>query len=454
MLKQDSLLSYKMLKQDSLDRGELWYNTRMNLQKIQFVLADQRDYCVHLLSLATCARTEEVLINLNSKLAQVVTGVRRSGKSTMCLNVLKKSGRPFAYVNFDDERFSGFIGSDFETLLTAAIKVYGSFDVFFLDEPQNVPEWPLFVNRLLRGGIHVVVTGSNSNLLGGELATHMTGRYNEIKLLPFSFKEYCDFKGVDASGLSVGARADRSAAFDVFLRDGAFPEVAEGENPKRYIGTLVESIRTKDIEKRYRIRYKSSLHRMIDHILNTVPAEMDFDALAKQFSFGSKQTAANYVEYMERSFLVNRVSKFSHKSKLRIFGEKMYPVDVSLMNARENAFQGDNLGWRLETVVGLELVRRARMDSHDVYYYRDSRHECDFVVCENRKANAAYQVCYDISSEKTMRREIEGAVAAAKACGLDQATILTYSEMSELRHSSGIRINIMPAPEWLCQIGG
>ena len=93
------------------------------------------------------------------------------------------------------------------------------------------------------------------------------------------------------------------------------------------------------------------------------------------------------------------------------------------------------------------------MDAHDVYYYRDARHECDFLVCENRKANAAYQVCYDISNEKTRRREIEGAVAAAKACGLDRVTILTYSEMSELRHSSGIYVNMMPVPEWLCRIG-
>ena len=93
------------------------------------------------------------------------------------------------------------------------------------------------------------------------------------------------------------------------------------------------------------------------------------------------------------------------------------------------------------------------MMSHDVYYYRDARHECDFVVCENRKANAAYQVCYDMSNEKTMRREIDGAVAAAKVCGLDCATILTYSEMSEFHHSSGIHVNVMPVPEWLCRIG-
>ncbi len=421
----------------------------MNLQRIQSILADQRDYLARLQSLPTCSRMEEKLMNINSNLAQVVTGVRRSGKSTMCLNVLKHSRKPFGYVNFDDERLSGLVGEDLDTLLTAAIKTYGTFDTFFLDEPQNVLEWPLFVNRLLRGGMHVILTGSNSNLLGGELATHMTGRYSEIKLLPFSFKEYCDFKGVDTTSLSVGARAARSSALDDFLRDGAFPEVAGGENPKTYVRTLVENIRTKDIEKRYRVRYKSSLRRLIDHVLNNVPMVLDTEALSRLFSFGSKQTAANYVEYMERSFLVSKVSKFSQKSKLRVFGEKMYPVDVSLMNSRENAFQGDNLGWRLETIVALELIRRARMKTQDVYYFKDLRHECDFVVCENRCATAAYQVCYDVSNPKTLRREVEGAVAAAKACQLTRATILTYSESSEVCHSSGVYVEILPVTEWL-----
>ena len=135
-------------------------------------------------------------MNLQSRLAQVVTGVRRSGKSTMCLNVLKESGLKFGYVNFDDERLSSLVGDDLDTVLTAAYKVYGDFDTLFLDEPQNIEEWALFVNRLLRSGMHLVVTGSNSHLLSGELMTHMSGRYNEIKLLPYSFAEYCAFKGL------------------------------------------------------------------------------------------------------------------------------------------------------------------------------------------------------------------------------------------------------------------
>lgn len=422
----------------------------MNLQKLQMVLADQKLELEKLMARPTCTRFEESLVNLRSRLAQVVTGVRRSGKSTMCLNVLKTSGINFGYVNFDDERLAMLSGEDLDTVLTAAYKVYGEFDTLLLDEPQNIEEWALFVNRLLRSGMHLLITGSNSNLLGGELMTHMSGRYNEVKLMPYSFREYCSFKGVDPLALDNRARAVRSNAFDDYLRNGAFPEVAAGESPKTYIRTLIENIRTKDIERRYKIRYRAALRKLIDHVLNTVPMILNVEELAELFAFNSKQTSANYVEYMERSFLVNRISKYSSKSKIRVRDEKLYPVDVSFMNSRENAFQGENLGWRLETIVGTELLRQARSKGNDVYYFRDTRHECDFVVCDGRKALAAYQVSYEMSSLKTRKREIEGGVAAAKALGLSHVIVVTYGEVEEIRHSSGTIIDVVTASDWLC----
>lgn len=424
----------------------------MNLLKIQSILADQNRYLKSLLAEKTCWRTEESKIDLQSKLAQVVTGVRRSGKSTLCLNVLKRSGKPFGYVNFDDERLVELKGADLDDVLTAAYKVYGNFDILFLDEPQNVPEWSLFVNRLLRGGLHILLTGSNSNLLGGELATHMTGRYHEVKLLPFSFREYCEFKGVDTASMDIRSRAERSLAFDAYLRDGAFPEVAGGEVPRSYIRTLLENIRTKDIERRYRIRYRSALHKLMDHVLNTVPMVLDVEDLSGLFGFSSKHTAENYVEYMERSFLVNRISKYSARPRLRTTGEKLYAVDVAFMSERENAFQGENLGWRMETVVALELLRRTRQLMKDVYYFRDSRHECDFVICDRRRVEGAYQVTYDISAPKVYEREVEGAVAAAKATGLQEATIITYSEMKDVHHPSGVLLHLVPVSDWLAGI--
>lgn len=421
----------------------------MNLSKIQIVLADQREILEGLLASETCHRAEEELINLDSKLAQVVTGVRRSGKSTLCLNVLRDSGKRFGYVNFDDERLANLTGDDLDDVLAAAYKVYGPFTHLFLDEPQNIAEWSLFVNRLLRGGMHVLVTGSNSNLLAGELGTHMTGRYAEIKLLPFSFREYCALKNVDLISMTLKARALRSAAFDDYLRDGAFPEVAQGESPRLYVRTLIENIRTKDIERRYKIRYRSALKKLMDYVLNVVPTTPDFDELARLCGFSSRHTSENYVDYMERSFLISRISKYSPKPRVRMVGEKLYAVDVSFMSERDNALQGENLGWRMETIIALELLRRMRPLFKDVYYYADSGHECDFVVCDRRKVELLVQVTYDMAEPKTRKREIGGAVAAAKATGLKEATIITYSELDDIVDPSGVTVHLVPVADWL-----
>ena len=103
-------------------------------------------------------------------------GVRRSGKSTLCYNALTRKGVKYAYVNFDDERLINLTSSDLNDVLEVLYKIYGDFNYLFIDEIQNIPEWYLFVNRLLRRQMHVVITGSNAKLLSGELATHLTGR--------------------------------------------------------------------------------------------------------------------------------------------------------------------------------------------------------------------------------------------------------------------------------------
>ena len=153
---------------------------------IKQILQDQKAEIIRFNPTILCTRTEEKLFDLQSDLAQVVIGVRRSGKSTLCLKVLKESGMSFGYVNFDDELLAGLKVSQLNDVLDALYKVYGDITHVLFDEIQNVDHWPLFVNRLLRQGLHVVMTGSNANLLSGELATHLTGRYNQIELFPVS----------------------------------------------------------------------------------------------------------------------------------------------------------------------------------------------------------------------------------------------------------------------------
>lgn len=138
-------------------------------------------------------REQESAIDINSRLAQIITGVRRSGKSTLAHRALK--GTNYAYVNFDDERLAGLNADNLNLVLEALYTVYGEFSHLLLDEIQNIEHWYLFVNRLLRNNIKIILTGSNSKLLNREMASHLTGRYSTIELFPFSFHEYLIAKG-------------------------------------------------------------------------------------------------------------------------------------------------------------------------------------------------------------------------------------------------------------------
>ena len=124
---------------------------------------------------------------MTSPQAQVVIGVRRSGKSTLCYQALQSKGVKFAYADFDDERLVNLQADQLNDVLEILYKIYGDFKYLFLDEIQNVEGWHLFVNRMLRKKMHVIITGSNAKLLSSELATHLSGRNKEIPLFPFSF---------------------------------------------------------------------------------------------------------------------------------------------------------------------------------------------------------------------------------------------------------------------------
>ena len=192
----------------------------MDKRILETILVDQAEELALKRNLRFCQRREEDQIDLKSTQAQVVIGVRRSGKSTLCRNALTRKGVNFAYVNFDDERLVHLTGEDLNDVLEVLYKINGDFNYLFIDEIQNIPEWYLFVNRLLRKQMHVIITGSNAKLLSGELATHLTGRHHSIALYPFSFAEYCDVKEVDVNSRTTKAIAERRAAFDDYMRRG------------------------------------------------------------------------------------------------------------------------------------------------------------------------------------------------------------------------------------------
>ena len=419
---------------------------------LEFILTDQQEELEARAQDTLCHRREELLIDLKSPQAQVVIGVRRSGKSTLCYQAVQAVGGKFAYADFDDERLADIEAEQLNDVLEVLYKIYGDFQYLFLDEIQNVEGWHLFVNRMLRKKMHIIITGSNAKLLSGELATHLSGRNKEIPLYPFSFSEFCTMKAVDTVRRTTKAEAFRRAAFDEYVKQGGFPELLSIEDKKGYVSTLVDNILKRDIEQRYKITYTAAFEQLAHHLLNMVPAQVVIKDLAKLFNIKSENTVKNYVKYLKEAYLLIGIQKYSQKSRQRVVQEKLYAVDVAMMDQRENAFAGENLGHRLETIVAIHLIRKCKTEGCDVYYLSDRSGECDFVVCKGNKVMQAIQVSYGISAEKTRRREINGLLLAARQTGCDNLLLLTDHE-SEEAEESGHHIKIQPVYEWSIESG-
>ncbi len=416
-------------------------------RSLETILVDQKSEIGRWRDEQLCSRYEERLVDLESPQAQVIIGVRRSGKSTLCKQVLSDAGVQFAYADFDDERLEGLGTKQLNDILEVLYKIYGDFQYLFLDEIQNIEEWPLFVNRLLRTGMHIILTGSNAKLLSSDLATHLTGRSSEISLYPFSFTEYCNVKGIDCKSLSTKCIAFRRNTFDEYLKQGGFPEILKVRDSRRYISNLVDNILKRDIEQRYKIAFPAQFEKMAHHLLNVSPYVISTSDITEQFDFKSRHTVRNYVKYLKDAYLLVGVQKYSAKSRERAVGEKVYAVDVALMNRRENAFSGENLGWRLETAVLNHLIRKCKNEGWDIYYLRERAGECDFIVCDGNRVLQCIQVCYDISSEKARRREINGLLLANRVTRCENLLLLTDCEYKEL-DADGHHIKIQPVYEW------
>lgn len=395
-------------------------------------------------------RKEESLFEFDTNMAQVVIGVRRSGKSTICHKVLLEHGIKYGYVNLDDDRLTNMQVEDLNNMLSCVYQIYGTdIPYLVLDEIQDVDGWYLFVNRLLRTNLKIFVTGSNAKLLSGELATHLTGRYNEIHLYPFSFSEYCRYHEIDTESITTKADAQRKRAFMDYIHDGGFPEMQGLRNKKAYVQSLIEAILRKDIQKRFKIRNIESLRKLAHHLINNVCQEVKFDELSGLLGITDK-TIKKYVDYLSQAFLIQLLTRHSFKSKERICNQKAYIVDPGLQGNRDNALAPENMGWRMENVVYIELLRRCAHLYQDVYYYKPTPRakEIDFIVCDQNKAVELIQVAYDIDSPKAFERETSSVVKASDALSCKNLTLVAFSRTREVEVEGKI-IHIVSVLDWL-----
>lgn len=423
----------------------------MDSNAVYQVILDQREELSSLVEEGFVQRNEVNQIALDDKLAQVVIGVRRSGKSTLCHMALRNKGVTYGYVNFDDDRFAGLEVADLNIVLESIYRVYGN-DVryLFFDEIQNVDGWHLFVNRLLRQGLHLVITGSNAKLLSSELSTHLTGRYNEIRLYPFSFRDFCLSSNLETAVPTTKNVAALKKALDQYLIEGGFPEMLALHNKRAYVSSLIEAVITKDIMPRFHVRNANGLKTLANHLINNFGQIVNMTDLVDVLKIGSDKTTRNYIDYLTQAFLIVPLTKFSYKSSERLRNSKMYVVDTGMLTYRPEALSSESLGWRLENAVYLELLRRNLPLHRDIYYYRPTARakEVDFVVAERGNAIELVQVSYDIGNPKTLSRELTALADASNKTGCKQLTLITCSE-SRKEVVAGLEINIISAVEWL-----
>jgi predicted AAA+ superfamily ATPase len=419
----------------------------MTTQELLPIVAEQKEEFLSEDFASFCPREEERQIDLKSHLAQVVIGVRRSGKSTMCRKVLREANVKAAYVNFDDERLAKTQTSDLNNILEALYIVYGDFQYLFLDEVQNIEGWPLFVNRLLRQKMHLIVTGSNAKLLSNELTTHLTGRHHKITLFPFSFEEYARMKQLDTQALTTKGQAAVKRELNTYLMNGGLPELLIEKDSQGYIMALLEAIIKRDITLRFKVRYPEVLQRLATYLIDNFAQEYNATTIAELLGV-SDHTIDTYCGYLQEAFLLLVLKKFSYKSRERIRDSKIYVIDNAFISNRTNTFSTENLGWRLENAIYIELLHRASKRFADVFYYRDRTFEIDFIVAKDGVVEELYQVCYDMTNEKTRKREVNSLLQGATKFHCSNLTILTFDEQETITEGD-YTIQVKSASQWL-----
>lgn len=365
---------------------------------------------------------------LQNPLIKLITGPRRVGKSVFALLMLQ--GKNFAYLNFDDNQLLEKWEEDLA--MSALDDVYPDYDFMLLDEIQNLPDWDLWVSKLYRRGKNLIITGSNAKMLSSEMATVLTGRYLQIEMLPFSLEETMSWKNISTDREEQAAQAIMLA--DDYMRNGGYPETIPSRSiTKSYLSTLFDSILLKDVAQRHKVRNTNDLYNLATYLLSNFCNPISANELAGELGMSSVATTKKFCDYLNEPYLFFYLPRFNNKLKLMNKApKKVYVVDNGFVQS--TAFNlSENLGRLLENQVFVELLRRGYIPRQTLFYYRTRNDkEIDFVTRKGAKVEQLIQVCYDMTSEKTRKRELDALVEAAEELHCDKLLVITNSEQNEL----------------------
>ena len=345
------------------------------------------------------------------KQVEVISGIRRSGKSTLMRMIMAHYAPNVVCFNFEDSRIFGFEVSDFKKLDELMGETH---PVYFFDEIQNVENWEIFVRQLHERGEKVFVTGSNASLLSKELGTKLTGRYLSHELFPFAYNEFLEHTNQE----------NNLASFENYRKLGGFPEFLDTQNTD-VLQTLLRDILFRDIAIRYGIRNTKTLFDIALHLLSNVGKETTYNRLRKTFGIGSTNSVSDYLKWLEDTYILFFLPRFSWSPKsVLVNPRKVYAIDTGFIQANTMSHSADSERL-LENMVYLYL----RQKNTELFYFRE-KGECDFVVMEKGNCKQVLQVCEEIHSDNK-NREINGLIEAMNFFDLEEGVIYTLDQEDE-----------------------
>ena len=367
-------------------------------------------------------------LQLSTSHILIITGVRRCGKSTLLQQISKKIKEEIIYFNFEDPRIYGFELEDF----TKLDEIVGDeIRYYFFDEIQNVEKWELFIRHLHDRDKRIAITGSNASLLSKELGTRLTGRNIQIELFPFSYNEYLMFLQLE----------NNLTSFNLYLEDGGFPEYLKSKHKEQH-QQLFKDIVYRDIIVRHGIRQAKTLIDIALFLIANVGKEYSLNGIKNTFGVGSANSVADYIHWLEDSYVLFSMPRFSWSLKsVSINPKKVYCIDTGFAQANSLSFSEDT-GRLLENCVYLALRRKYK----EIYYFKD-KGECDFIVKEAQDILHIIQVCAEIHSDNKAR-EVNGLLAALTFFSKTEGLILTLNQEDVLMIND-VKVRLLPVWKWL-----
>lgn len=420
----------------------------MERDKLYYVLFEQQKELEDKREFIERELTKKALSFIHLKLPIIITGVRRSGKSTLLRIIKDKLGlkqKEYIYVNFNDERLSNFSLEDFQKILDFANEQdYNETYCLFLDEIQETTDWEKWIDRV-KEKHQIFITGSNAKLLSKEISTTLTGRSISIELYPFSFREFLKAKKISMDNWRLDLKTQSILRKEIleYLLSGGIPKVIVDKD-KRLLRENYDNIIYRDIIKRFNQNLEKPIKEISLYLLSNISCETSIRSLSKLIEIKNLSTIKTILDTFEKAFLFFFVHKFDYSIKKQIQNpRKFYCIDNGFVS--EGGFKiSDSLGRMLENLVFLELKR----NGHEVYYFSENK-ECDFVIRRKNKINEAIQVCYNLN-EKNKDREINGLMCALNKFDLKEGLIITIDQEEEIKIDNK-RIKVIQVWKWLME---